>query len=235
MPTILPDIPATETAIIEMTNAYRVEQKLAPVKPSPALKAAAKAFADYLARTDTFAHDAGGTTLSQRVKQAGYDFCLISENLASARDSRGFESRQLARSTVEGWINSPGHRRNIETKGVTETAVAIARVPNQHPKYVTVQLFGRPSAMTFSVQISNSTKWPVTYRFGGRTHQVTPSMAITHTVCQATTLEFSKAGSGLTSHALSARYEATEGAVFVVSSDAKGVPTVRMEKRRKVK
>ncbi len=235
MPTILPDIPTVETAIVEMTNTYRAGHKLSPVGPSPALTAAARAFADFLARTDSFAHDAGGTTLQQRAGNAGYDYCEISENLARSLDSRGFESRKLAESTVEGWINSPGHRRNIEAPNVTETGVAVARVPDKHPKFVVVQLFGRPRSFAFDVQIANTTQSTVIYSFGDQSHELAPSMAATHTTCAPTSVVFKKAGTGAGAVALTARYEATTGAVYVIERGKRGTPQVKVETRRKIK
>ena len=56
----LPDLPQTEIAIVEMTNAFRKESRLGEVKPNAALTAAARAFAEYLAKTGKFAHEADG-------------------------------------------------------------------------------------------------------------------------------------------------------------------------------
>ena len=53
----LPDLPQTEIAIVEMTNALRKQSKLGEVKPNAALTAAARAFAGYLAKTGKFGHD----------------------------------------------------------------------------------------------------------------------------------------------------------------------------------
>lgn len=231
----LPDIPQVEAAIIEMTNSYRAEQKLAPVAPSPALTAAARAYAAYLARTNTFAHDADGRQLSDRVAQSGYQFCEVSENLARSVDSRGFVARDLARTTVEGWINSPGHRRNIEATAVTETGVAVARVPDQHPKYVAVQLFARPQALSFDVQIANTTKGIVVYSLGGERHNIEPHMAMTHKVCQPTSIAFERAGDGRRFVALTARYEASSGQVFTIAQERDGKPTVSVDARRRIK
>ena len=108
----LPDLPQTEIAIVEMTNAFRKENKLGEVKPNTALAAAARAFADYLAKTGKFAHEADGREPAARAEQ-GYRYCLVAENLALNLDSRGFETRQLARDAVEGWKDSPGHRANL--------------------------------------------------------------------------------------------------------------------------
>ena len=39
---VLPDLPAAEAAIIDMTNAFRAQNKLAPVRQNPQLAAAAE-------------------------------------------------------------------------------------------------------------------------------------------------------------------------------------------------
>ena len=49
----------------------------------------------------------------QRAEAQGYRYCTVAENLALNLDSRGFETRQLARKAVEGWKASPGHRANM--------------------------------------------------------------------------------------------------------------------------
>ena len=78
----LPDLPQTERAIVEMTNAFRRESKLGEVKPNAALTAAARAFAEYLARTGKFAHEADGRQPAQRAEASGYRYCRVAENLA---------------------------------------------------------------------------------------------------------------------------------------------------------
>src|SRR5262245_66468796 len=92
----LPDLPQTEIAIVEMTNAFRKEQRLGALKPNAALTAAARAFADYLGRTGKFAHEADGREPHQRAEAQGYRYCLVAANLAFNLDRSGFEERQLA-------------------------------------------------------------------------------------------------------------------------------------------
>ena len=65
----LPDLPQTEIAIVEMTNAFRKESRLGEVKPNAALTAAARAFAEYLAKTGKFAHEAFHAFASTRDKR----------------------------------------------------------------------------------------------------------------------------------------------------------------------
>ena len=59
---IAPDIPAAETAIVEMTNAFRKEHARTAVKPNAQLAAAARAYAKKLARTQAFSHTVGAVS-----------------------------------------------------------------------------------------------------------------------------------------------------------------------------
>jgi len=143
----LPDLPQTEIAIVEMTNAFRKDNKLAALKPNAALAAAARAFADYLGKSGKFAHEADGRQPAQRAEAQGYRYCTVAENLALNLDSRGFETKELARNAVEGWKASPGHRANMLRPHVTEIGVAVVRAPDRDPKFISVQLFGRPDSL----------------------------------------------------------------------------------------
>ena len=79
----------------------------------------------------------------------------MAENLALNLDSRGFETKQLARDAVEGWKGSPGHRANMLRPHVTEIGVAVVRAPDRDPKFISVQLFGRPEALKVKFNIEN--------------------------------------------------------------------------------
>ncbi len=211
----LPDLPAVEAAVIEMTNAFRAQQMLQDVQPNAQLTTAARAYAAYLAKNNAFSHTADGREAGDRVTAIGYQWCQVGENLALNLDSRGFASRDLAKKSVEGWINSPGHRENMLAPHATEIGVGVVRAPDKDPKFISVQLFARPKSMQYEFQISNSSKDTVTYSFGGETHQVAPSFAITHTACTPSPLTFDKAGS----KPVQARFEASDGVVYTLKPD----------------
>ncbi len=232
MAAVTPDFAQVETFVVEMTNAYRRENKLGQVRINPKLTAAARKYAAVLARTREFSHTAGGTDAGQRIKATGYDFCSYGENLAMAADSRGFASRPLAASAVTGWSNSPGHHANLVAPNVTEIGVGVALVPDKYPKYVTVQLLGQPRSGAVEFQISNTLKASVSYTFAGKTHKIEPSYAITHTSCTAGPITFELSG-GLFSSAAKARVEAADGRNFVLKPDGKGLK-IETEKRRKI-
>jgi Cysteine-rich secretory protein family len=223
MPVAL-DIPATETAIVEMTNAFRSEHKLAGVRPNAALSAAAHAYAQMLARNSgKLSHTLNGTTPATRAKGAGYSYCQIAENLAVIYDSRGFTAPDYARRAVMGWEQSPGHRRNLLMPEVTEIGVAVAKAGTNAPGYFAVQLFGRPEALKYTFQIVNRSGGPVNYAFSGKEHAVLPRQVITLTTCAAGDLTFKlDARSGV------GRYEARDGRVYTLKPRAGGGVTVEV-------
>lgn len=231
----LPDVAKVETAIVEMTNDFRAKYKLAGVKPDTKLTNAARAFAQHLARTGAFAHNGDGREPSERAFNAGYSFCFIAENLALNQSSAGFESRDLARQMVEGWINSPGHRKNLLAEHATDTAVAIAKGPERNPKYIAVQLFGRPKSLAYEFQVSNSTSGPIHYSFGGKTHELKPGVAAIHTACTPDEVAFDAAitsGTATAARPAVARYETRDGQIFVLEKAAGGYRVVVNQKER---
>lgn len=220
MPADLPDIPVVETQIIEMTNAYRGRQNLGLLKASPSLAKAARAYAAFLAKSGLFSHTADGRQAGDRISSAGYAWCQIGENLAMHLDSRGFEARVLAEKSVEGWINSPPHRANLVAPFMTEIGVGVAQAPDKKPKFLSVQLFARPQALTYAFQIANTTSESVAYSFAGEAHEIKPRHAVTHSSCSPGEISFDRFGAGLWSKGLSLRYEARDGLLYSLEPDA---------------
>ena len=218
----IPDLTKTEIAIVELTNAFRRSEKLADVRPNAQLTLAARLFAEYLAKTGQFAHEADGRQPADRAKAAGYAYCVVAENLALNLDSRGFTTAALAGQAVEGWKNSPGHRRNMLLEHVVETGVAVARAPDRDPKFLSVQLFGRPATLTYDVRIENRSSGTVSYTFAGATHAIEPRVVATHTACTPAEITFDRAGNWLTGQKLDARYSARDGSLFAITSGPDG-------------
>jgi hypothetical protein len=218
----LPDVAKTEVAIIELTNAFRRSERLADVKPNALLTQAARQFAEYLARTDRFAHEADGRQPADRVRAAGYKFCITSENLALNLDSRGFTTRDLAAKAVEGWKNSPGHRKNMTEPDVVEIGVGIARAPSGPPKFISVQLFGRPESLQYRFQIENRSSLAVRYTVLGEGHTVEPRVIITHTACRPGEIVFERAGNAVTGARLEGRFTARDGDVYSITAARDG-------------
>jgi hypothetical protein len=226
MTAAVPDIAKVETQIVEMTNAFRRENKLAAVTVDPALAAAAKAFADYLARTGTFSHTADGRQPAERIKASGYKACQVAENLALNKDSRGFEATELARRAVEGWKNSPGHRRNMLTETVTETGVGV--VGGKDQTYIAVQLFGRPERLRYQFRVENLSSASIGFKFAGQQETLVPRMTIRFASCTPATLTLETARQQGSERRLDARYEPADGERFTITGDT--LSSVRVER-----
>ncbi len=145
-------------------------------------------------------------------------------------DSRGFATRDLAKQTVEGWINSPAHNENLLGPHYTEIGVAVVQAPDKNPKYITVQVFGRPQSAKYTFQIANTSGLPVTYTFGGERHDISPNMSVTHTACTPGALDFIKAGS----KSVAGHFEASDQTIYKLSSDPKSGLKVELGKRATV-
>lgn len=225
----LPDIPKVEIAIVEMTNAFRREHKLGEVKANPALAKAARDYAAFLARSGTFSHTADGREPSARAESAGYQYCQVAENLALNLDSRGFESRALADQAVEGWKNSPGHRKNLLAPHVVEIGVAVVRAPDKDPKFISVQVFGRPKAMAYQIKLANVSTTAVAYSFGGEAHTLSPRYAVTHSACLPGELAFTPPATAKTDASLKSRYAARDGQVYTLKANAAGLLSLEVK------
>lgn len=186
-----PDLPQVEARVVEGTNAFRRELGLAPVKRNALLEETARSFAQYMARTGKFDHDADGSTPMARAKAHGYDYCVVAENIARQYSSRGFATAELGRDLVQGWKDSPGHRRNLADPAVTEIGVAIAHRSYQGLQdYYAVQLFGRPASEAVHFSVRNETRSDVRYRVGEKAYTLGPRYSRTHTECVTKALEF---------------------------------------------
>jgi Cysteine-rich secretory protein family len=222
MAVVLPDLPQTEAVIIEMTNAFRAENQLAGVARNEALRIAAQAFADYLARTGTFAHTADGRQPSDRAQVAGYRYCMVAENLALNQSNRGFEARDLATRMIEGWKNSPPHRASMLQPLVTEIGVGIAQAPEGEPKFLTVQLFGRPNSFKYEIQIENRSGAPVPYTLGNKRNNVPDLTQVRHTACVPQELIFDIGK-------ITSKFEASDGGTYVINRGPDGLSRVERQ------
>lgn len=190
---VSPAIAAVDTAqaassAMAGTNAFRKSQGLEPVQADRALETAAQRFARYMAKTGKYGHGADGRRPPERAKAAGYEYCIVSENIAYQYRSSGFPSAAaLGEALVEGWKHSPEHRKNMLEPAVTQTGVGIAQ--GQDGRYFAVQMFGRPKRAAISFSLRNRSGDRVEYRVGDRSHALEPRMVRKHTICRAAELE----------------------------------------------
>lgn len=176
------DVRRAAEMIIEQTNAFRAEEGLPPVSAVAELQDAAEYFAQYMGRTHRYGHQADDQRPSDRAAQHGYEFCIVSENIAYQYHSRDFETSELAKRFVEGWKDSPRHRENMLDPDLTETGVAVARGESGY--YFAVQMFGRPQSLRIEFEVSNRYDESIEYEVGDRRLTLPPRYTRTHQSCR---------------------------------------------------
>lgn len=182
-----PDLAQVAKLIVQKTNEFRRDEGLENVQPNQELTETAKYFADYMAKTDRYGHQADGKRPSERAKQHGYEYCLVAENIAYQFSSAGFAAEELGVNFFDGWKSSPPHRKNMLNSAVTETGVAVAQ-SEQTGYFYGVQMFGRPKALQIEFQVANRADVDVEYRLGDRTFTLRPRFTRTHIRCRPTEL-----------------------------------------------
>ena len=92
--------------VLELTNDFRQKNGLKPLKWDPQLATAAQKHSDNMGKQDFFSHTGkDGSKLGDRIRAAGDDSRTFGENIAAGQ--------RTPEQVVQGWMNSPGHRRNI--------------------------------------------------------------------------------------------------------------------------
>lgn len=177
-----PVLEQVEDRIVERTNSFRKDHDLQALETDDLLRKTARDFAEYMARTDRYGHHADGRSPAQRAKQKEYPLCLIAENIAYSFATEGFQTKELASKTVEGWIDSPPHRRNMLREHVTEIGVAVAQ-SEQTGVFYGVQLFGRRKSEAIRFTIRNTAEQTVTYTLAEQEHSLPPRYTRTHEMC----------------------------------------------------
>jgi uncharacterized protein YkwD len=184
-----PDLARVTQLIVAQTNQFRKAEGRAEVAVNDKLTVTAKEFAEYMARTLRFGHTADGNKPADRAAKAGYEYCLIAENIAYAYRSTAFTAEDLAKQFVDGWEKSPGHRKNMLDPDVTETGVAVARNP-ESGYFFAVQLFGRPKSLAIEFRIANRFGETVRYRVDDQTFDLPARYSRTHQTCRSPEVTF---------------------------------------------
>jgi uncharacterized protein YkwD len=217
----LADLGEVAQLIVRQTNALRTTHGAPPTAVSASLSRTAGYFADYMARTDQHGHDADGATPSARAKQHGYNFCMVSENIAMQYSSAGFATEELTQRLVAGWESSPGHRKNMLDPHAMETGTAVARSARTG-RYYAVQMFGRPQSAAYAFQITNDSGARVQYRFGEREFDLPARTTRTHEQCRPLQLVMHGVADGAES-----TVQPTNGERFAVVRDSRGLRLVK--------
>ena len=139
-----------EKLVIEFTNEWRVSAGLQPLRHDAAISDIARSHSEDMARLGLMSHDIGGRDPTDRAMTAGYNCRAyrgdgsysygLSENVAEhprvtqwvgrGRSYRPVDydrdAEEAARGLVQGWMSSPGHRKNILDRDSRRIGVGIA-------------------------------------------------------------------------------------------------------------
>lgn len=115
-----PATPVDEARIVFAgINRHRQSRGCAPLVWSEGGARAAQRHSEDMARRRYFRHTSPeGTQPWDRMRAEGLSFSRAAENIAMTGAG--------AQDAVRGWINSPGHRANIENCSLTHTGVGVA-------------------------------------------------------------------------------------------------------------
>ena len=125
-----------ESRILALVNEERKSRGLRPLVLNPRLDQAAKLHAGNMAAFKKMSHvlpESRFPTLSHRAQYVAYPYAMIAENIAL-----GYSD---AESVVRGWMESPGHRRNILSTEAVEIGTGI--VSSKSGGLSFCQVFGR--------------------------------------------------------------------------------------------
>ncbi|MFP8902688.1 CAP domain-containing protein [Streptomyces atacamensis] len=97
---------AAARQVLRLVNAERTKAGCRPLTADERLARAARTYAGTMAERGVLSHvGPDGSTMASRVEAAGYSWSALAENIA-----RG---QKTPEQVMNGWMNSPGHRRNI--------------------------------------------------------------------------------------------------------------------------
>ena len=129
-------------------------EALAPVAPltlNEQLNQAAQGHSNDMATNNFLAHTgSNGSSFNQRIEAQGYIFSFAGENVAAGKST--------AQETMQQWLNSEGHCRNIMNPNFTQMGVGFAENSASQYRVYWTQVFGTPfgsSAANSNVVISS--------------------------------------------------------------------------------
>jgi uncharacterized protein YkwD len=121
-----------ERRIFQLTNEGRRKNGLPPLAPDDNLAAKAREKSDDMLKNNYFSHTSPeGKTIKDRMqeeKPASFrTISQIGENIyMGSRFDYSVDIKTQARMIVDGWMTSPGHRRNILDPNYTHLGVGVA-------------------------------------------------------------------------------------------------------------
>lgn len=131
-------VPPTGTELdklLALHNNHRKSKGLQPLKLELKVQTVAQNHTVWMQKNGTLSHSENGIGPGERLRSAGYGAMAVGENIAF-----GYTNAQ---SVFQGWLNSSGHRANIENGSYKVVGFGL------QGKYWTA-LFASPTSFAFS-------------------------------------------------------------------------------------
>jgi uncharacterized protein YkwD len=110
---------SAQDEVVDLVNSERAKVGCSPVKVNAKLTKAAQDHSEDMAEHSNMSHTGSdGSQPGDRIERAGYSWSTYGENVAYGYDS--------AKSVMEGWMNSSGHKANILNCDFKEIGVGLA-------------------------------------------------------------------------------------------------------------
>jgi uncharacterized protein YkwD len=121
-----PELARLEAALHRSVNRFRSEQRLIALARDPAIDAVARAHSEDMVARRFFAHESPeGYNCVDRLQRSGIEgFSLAGENVGMT--SKANPNQEI----LNGWLNSPVHRKNLTARPFNTTGIGIARAPD---------------------------------------------------------------------------------------------------------
>ncbi|WP_205093361.1 CAP domain-containing protein [Thalassobacillus pellis] len=122
--------------VVQLTNERRKNNGLKPLKIDNQVMKVAQKKSEDMAQNGYFSHTSPtyGSPF-EMMKQFGVDYRTAAENIAAGQDT--------PEQVVEGWMNSPGHRKNILNGELTHIGVGYAEEGGARGTYWTQMFIGK--------------------------------------------------------------------------------------------
>jgi uncharacterized protein YkwD len=119
------DIPTIELDLFKLVNAERKKLGLAPVRSSASLSFLARKHSQDMALRGDISHlSTSGETYSNRLVEGGFYFIKNGENVA-------FSQTFIAEFIHQGFMDSPGHRKNILDPDFDELGIGVVFIKDK--------------------------------------------------------------------------------------------------------
>lgn len=132
----------TSTEVLRLTNVTRSENGVHELKESFLLNAIAEERVKDMFEKQYFDHiSPAGEKASDIARRIGYRYKRLGENLGGG----SFLNNQKI---IDGWMQSPGHRKNLMSKDYEEIGIAVMKGRLKgDDTWIAVQVFGRQSPL----------------------------------------------------------------------------------------